>query len=361
LGTNRSLRILISPLDWGLGHTTRCVPLIAYMQQLGHVITFAGNEWQRAYITETFPGIDTIHIDGYEVHYPRQGWEFMLNLFRQIPRLLKTIKKEHAALMNITATRQFDAIISDNRYGLYHPTIPSVIMTHQLLAKSGMGAIFDDILRRIHYRRLQWYSQCWVIDVPGKPNLSGTLGNPRVIPDNAKFLGLLSQITPQQGTEQHLMILLSGPEPQRTILSEILWKQVQDHKGKVVFVEGSNNATKPQSIPTHISYYTRITKEQLEPLLVAASMVICRSGYSTVMDLVALGKKAIFIPTPGQTEQEYLGAHLHKEGVYYCAHQSHFNLQKALVGAAKFPYKKPALKNPMEQYKTVVKDWLDSL
>ncbi|RYE25370.1 MAG: hypothetical protein EOP51_04305, partial [Sphingobacteriales bacterium] len=130
---------------------------------------------------------------------------------------------------------------------------------------------------------------------------------------------------------------------------------------KIVFVEGSNHVSGRDEVPEHITHHKRITKEQLQPLLEKASIVICRSGYSTLMDLVALNKKAILVPTPGQTEQEYLGRHLHNEGVYYSAQQKGFNLQQALNAAKQFPFRQLNLQDGLQQYTAVVDEWLQNI
>ena len=157
------------------------------------------------------------------------------------------------------------------------------------------------------------------------------------------------------------MILLSGPEPQRTELSAMLWQQVQNFEGKVIFIEGSENAITPSSVPKHITYHKRLTNAALLPLLQSAGMVVCRSGYSTIMDLTILNKKTILIPTPGQTEQEYLGKHLHKEGLFYCAKQDGFDINDALKKAAAFAYRSALLGAAYSSYKTVVDEWLMAL
>jgi UDP-N-acetylglucosamine transferase subunit ALG13 len=321
----------------------------------------AGNSWQLDYITATFPGISTIELQGYNVHYSRSGSGFMWSIFSQLPRLLKTIRGEHQWLQQLTANRHFDGIISDNRYGLYHARIPSVIMTHQLQPQTGLGSFADNQLRKFHYRLLSRYGACWVVDVPGNPNLAGTLAHPSSLPANTNYIGLLSQLEATSAQEENLLVLLSGPEPQRTILAQLLWKQLQGYKGKVVFVEGSYDAATPASVPASITYHKRITKEALQPLIANSSMVICRSGYSTLMDLVILGKKAILIPTPGQTEQEYLGRHLHAEGVFYSKSQKGFDLHQALLGAKAFPFKKLPLEDAGQLYKPVISQWLASL
>ena len=296
--------------------------------------------------------------------YSKKGAAFIINLICQLPRLLKTIKYENNWLKEIVANRKLDAVISDNRYGLHHPSLPCVMMTHQVLAQTGIGKWADRLLSKVHYKHIKKYHQCWVIDVEGTPNLSGDLAHPKQMPENAKFIGLLSQLADENlndTTTDHILILLSGPEPQRTMLSDILWEQAKTLDKKIVFVEGSNAIKERKEFPSHISYHKQLTKDDLLPLLKAASIVICRSGYSTLMDLVALDKKAILIPTPGQTEQEYLGKHLHKEGVYLHANQNSFSLQRSLNTAENFPFRKLPLKDGLFEYKKALNDWLASL
>jgi uncharacterized protein (TIGR00661 family) len=362
LASEKTKQILIVPLDWGLGHTSRCIPIILYLQGLGHHVVVAGNNWQQDFIKKSCPGVETIDLEGYEVSYSRKGTGFMFSMFRQMPKLLAAVRKEHDWLIEQSAKMQFDGIISDNRYGLFHKKIPSVIMTHQLAVRTGMGKVANDMLRRLHNKFLQRFTKCWVVDVKEKECLGGKLSHPKVLPDNATYIGLLSQLEVKPSTEgEHLLVLLSGPEPQRSILSEILWKHLVGYKGKVVFVEGSNNATQRNLIPSHVSYYRQITKTELQPLLENANMVICRSGYSTLMDLMALGKKAIVIPTPGQTEQVYLGRYLHEQGVFYSTPQKNFKLQRSLDAAKEFPFKQLSLQRSFDQYKAAVDSWLRSL
>lgn len=358
----KTKRILIAPLDWGLGHTSRCLPVIRYLQGLGHHVVVAGNAWQRQFINKSCQGIETINLDGYEVSYGKKGNGFMFSMFRQMPKLLSAVRKENDWLIEQTAKVQFDGIISDNRYGIFHKRIPSVIMTHQLQVRTGLGKVANEMLRRLHYKYLLRFNKCWVVDVAGKECLGGKLSHPKSIPANASYIGLLSQFdrnTPQD--EQHLLILLSGPEPQRSMLSEILWKQLLTYKGKIVFVEGSNSAAQRTMIPSNVSYHKQLTKTELQPILEQASMVICRSGYSTLMDLVALGKKAIIIPTPGQTEQVYLGKYLHQQEVFYMAPQKSFKLQASLDAAKDFAFKQLSLQHSFDQYKAAIDKWLLSL
>ena len=358
MGTKTSAHILVSPLDWGLGHTTRCVPIISHLLNSGCRVTFAGNNWQRAYIAHTFRAIPMLHLNGYDVRYSKTGKAFMFALLRQLPGIVNSIRHEHQWLKEMHALHHFDGVISDNRYGLYHQQVPSVIMTHQLMVQSGMGNKVDNLLMRIHYKRLALFSNCWVVDVANEPNLSGKLGHPGKLPQDTRYIGLLSQLQPVATDGEHLLILLSGPEPQRTILSNLLWQQAIAIQRKIVFVEGNSDVPSRQNIPSHISYYRRLAKEQLQPLFQNANLVLCRSGYSSLMDLVAMNKKAILIPTPGQTEQEYLGRYLHNEGIYYSTPQHNFNLLSALKHSEQFPFRQLNMGHSLQLYKSVVEEWL---
>ncbi len=359
--------ILVAPLDWGLGHTTRCVPLISHILTLGHIPVFAGNDAQRSFIQEIFGPLDCIHLDGYNITY--SGWNKLahIGLLSQLPGIKKTIRSEHLWLQQIAAGRVIHGIISDNRYGLYHPRIPSVILTHQLQVRTGFGALPDRAVREIHYSYLNRFTATWVADTAGPDNLGCALSHAARLPLHTTYLGLLSCFSPSgpasppDSPTAPLLVLLSGPEPQRSHLSARLWQQVLDHNGPVVFADGSLSAPRPATIPAHISYHSRVSGSQLHALISEAGMVICRSGYSTLMDLVALGKKAILIPTPGQTEQQYLARHLHQQGVFLSARQARFHLPKALAQARQFPWHKPGLQQCFTAHMPVLENWINSL
>ncbi len=323
-------------------------------------LTVAGNEWQRHYIEQTFPGVHTIHLEGYNVWYSKNGHGFLPSLMIQLPRLMQTITNENLWLKKTVDKYGFNGVITDNRYGLYHSSVPNVIITHQVVPQTGWGKLPDSLLRVQHDKWLQRFNHCWIADAEHGPNLAGSLSRPQVMPANARYIGLLSQHDNVPVAEEHLLVLLSGPEPQRSILSDILWHQLQSYNDKLVFVEGSDGAISRTST-SKITHYNRLTADKLTPLLANASMVICRSGYSTLMDLVALTKKAIIIPTPGQAEQEYLGRYLHSEGVYYSTPQKGLDINAALESALHFPFRKPDTGRAFQQYKMVVDEWLQAL
>ncbi len=335
--------------------------------QRGMKVLFAGNEWQQRFINSSIEGVETAGLEGYEVQYSRSKSGFMPVLMMQVPKLLLKIQKEQEWLQNLTAERKIDGIVSDNRYGLYHDSIDSVFMTHQLSVITGLGSTSDSLVRKLHYRLIERFRRCWIVDLPGKPNLSGKLAHPRTLPRNAEYLGLLSQLhydgkaKGEVAGGDYILVLLSGPEPQRSILSDLLWQQAVKLEEKIVFVEGSMSAGRKASVPRHIEYHLQLTKQHLVPLMENAEVVICRSGYSTLMDLTALGKKAILIPTPGQTEQEFLGQHLQEQGSFLCRKQEEFDLFEAISSVKDFPFNLNMPPDSFKRHEQVVNVWLDTL
>ncbi|RYZ55040.1 MAG: glycosyl transferase family 28 [Sphingobacteriales bacterium] len=362
--SNEQRRILIAPLDWGLGHTTRCIPVIAELQRSGCVVLFAGNEWQCAFIEESLPGIETCSLDGYEIRYGNSAFLTAFALILQIPGILRTIKREHAWLTALVRKKHIDGIISDNRYGLHHPEIQSVIMTHQLQIRSGWGGLTDTVLRKLHYRLLRRFQSCWVVDLPQAPGLAGTLSHPEDRPGNEVYIGTLSRfgVSQKVAVGSEIVILLSGPEPQRTMLSDLLWEQVKHYHGNVIFIEGRYDAPDRESSLPNLRHMKIVSGRELEPILQQAALVISRSGYSTVMDLVAMRKRAILLPTPGQTEQEYLGRYLMDRKIFYSASQNEFILSKALISAELFYASASGFNIPGPGVlREIIEDWTSKL
>ena len=323
------MKILIAPLDWGLGHTTRCIPLIAYLRTLGHQVFAAASGASARLLSDNFPGLELLPLEGYQIQYSKYKNAFAAKIIVQIPKILAAIKKEHRWLATQQNIHKFDLVISDNRYGLYHHKVPSVIMTHQLQILSGKGQWADRILQHMHYPLLEKFNTTWVVDEAGADHLSGKLAHPGKLPRNASYIGLLSQFTGRKanrnpaGEPGHILVLLSGPEPMRGQLEGILLQQATALTTyRFSFVAGNPLGSQREHLPKHIRYVTHLPATQLLQELNDASLVICRSGYSTLMDLAVLGKKALLIPTPGQTEQEYLAGHLEQMHYYTVREQS---------------------------------------
>lgn len=341
---NKKLRILIAPLDWGLGHFTRCIPIIDHLLSQNIEVFFAGNASQIKNIKSYYNSIKTLELEGYNIRYSKSKWNFMWTLLGQTFRVIKTIKQESQWLKEIVEQNKIDAVISDNRYGLYNASIPCIIITHQLQILSGKGKWADKLLLKINYKLIHKFSQCWVVDTNEGTGLSGKLGHPESLPKiPTKYIGLLSAMKykepPKTIEDKNLiLILLSGVEPQRSILSDKLWKKAIKTDKKIIFVEGSESAKTPQEIPQNISYHKRLNHQDILVAMNKATVVICRSGYSSIMDIIALQKKSIIIPTPGQTEQEYLARYLSKKRICMTISQNKIDIHTVLLNASLFQY-----------------------
>lgn len=333
--------ILVAPLDWGLGHATRCIPLIYSLLRQGCSVVLVGEDKVKLLLLKEFPDLPFLDLPGYRIKYSRYGRFLPLSLFLQIPKILSIIKYENDVLRKAVITHKIDAIISDNRYGFHHKSLPSVFITHQLLIRTGFGKIADTILQKINYSYINRFTECWVPDTEKGSGLAGLLAHPAIQPSiPVKHLGPLSRFKTSGKTgAKHVLIILSGPEPQRTIFESMLLSQLDQYKGPVVLIRGLPGAATTLKTPSHIQTYNHLSTLELQEKMEEAAFIISRCGYSTVMDLAVLKKKSILVPTPGQTEQEYLAAHLMKSGFALCIPQTKFKLLPALELAKGFSYR----------------------
>jgi UDP:flavonoid glycosyltransferase YjiC (YdhE family) len=335
-------RILVAPLDWGLGHATRCIPIIGELLKAGAEVILAGEGSTEEILRSEFPSLEFVHLQGYRITYGKNKIDLVGKILLQIPHILSAIENENAWLENVISEYHIDAVISDNRYGLYNKNIYSVIITHQLQIKTGL-AITDRVLQDINFNYINNFNACWIPDISSKPSLAGQLSHPKKKPSIPMgYIGWQSRfhnnLTP---SAKHLLVILSGPEPQRTLLENLLISQLDGYEKPVVFVRGLPGDISGLDAPENVSVFNHLRANELEEKIAGASYIIARSGYSTIMDLLPLKKKTILIPTPGQTEQEYLAQHLTKNSFALCVEQSKFHLQSSLELAAAFPYHFP--------------------
>lgn len=357
-------RILLAPLDWGLGHTTRCIPLICELLRQGAEVILAGNTVQKHLLTQEFPQLTLVPLAGYEVSYARSGRGLLLRLLLQTPRITKAIRAEQAWLQKTIAAYGINAVISDNRYGLYHTVIPTVFVTHQLRIKTPLGNWMENLLQKKNYRYINRFTQCWVPDLEQAPHLAGELSHPAKLPAcPLQYVGPLTRIKKRNTApvKDHLFISLSGPEPQRSLLEEKIIEGVSRYGGTAVIVRGLPGEQRLLPSTNSIRFYNHLPAHLFEEEMSKAEFVIARSGYSTIMDLAALRQKCILVPTPGQTEQEYLADYLMQKGMAYCVDQASFSLQAAVAAAKTFDYNFPFTTSSNDALEKAVSRLLQSL
>lgn len=312
---NKTRTILFSPLNWGLGHGTRLIPIIRYFINRGDTCIIAGDEPTISILRTAFPKLKYLPLKGFKPSV--NGSRFQPLLFAlQIPTFLYWTICEHIQLKQIIKHNAIQLIISDNRYGLFHTKVKSVLITHQTNPYLGKTLNFlRTTLAFLLSRMINRFDMCWIPDDPSI-NLSGSLSNKRFIKIPIKHIGLLSRFSKTTPVDEpHLseslpdvVVILSGPEPQRTILERSLIAILSNSKLETVFFGAQPHLTDLENTSSlsNIRIIKHGSDAQFKSYLESAQLVICRSGYSTLMDLVSLNKKALLIPTPGQYEQAYL-------------------------------------------------------
>ncbi|MGO4817447.1 glycosyltransferase [Flavobacterium sp. W22_SRS_FP1] len=317
--------ILIAPLNWGLGHATRCIPIIKALQQNNHIPIIASDGIALALLRKEFPYLKFLELPSYHIEYAKNGRHFKWKLIKNLPKMIKAVLHEKQLVKTWVSQHGIDGIISDNRLGVFSKSIPSVFITHQLQVMTGSTTWLTS---KLHQNIIKKYSECWVPDTETDRSLAGELSHIKKSSLKLKYIGPLSRMQKKDSPKKYdLMIILSGPEPQRGILEEKLKTEVQKFKGNVVFIKGLVQADQVKEQIDKICYYNFMNSRQLEQTFNESDIVLCRSGYTTIMDLAKLGKKAFFIPTPGQYEQMYLAKKLKKEGLVPYADQDNFSIE----------------------------------
>jgi len=318
-------RILVAPLNWGIGHATRCIPIINALIDNNYEVILAAEGRPLHLLSTEFSQLEIIRFADYNIKYPKY-LPMSVSMLLQTPKLLWSIKKEQTALQSIIKDYTIDGVISDNRFGLYSETIPCAFITHQLQIQS---AYFSDSIRNFNYKYINKYNACWVMD-DEENNLAGNLSKPNTLPNNTIYIGTQSRFEKQETKKKYdFLAIVSGPEPQRTILGKGLINTLKNRVEKSLIVLGKPELSTSEQIGS-LSLKSHLNAKELNAAILQSELIICRPGYSTVMDLAKLEKKAIFIPTPGQTEQEYLAESFMREKICYSQNQSDFNFELAL-------------------------------
>lgn len=338
---DKTNNILICPLEWGLGHAARMIPLAKRLQASGNKIFIGSGEEHLAFFRSEMDGITCISMPGFRPVYSRYLPQYLVMLL-QTPRLLYHIIFEHIRLRKIIKEHSIDIVISDNRFGLWNKNITSVYVTHMPLIPLPENLRFLEFTGILLHRFIiRQYSFCYIPDLPGEENLSGRLSHSIKLPENVRFIGILSRFSSSEKSFisdkpefRHNTVILSGPEPQREMLRQILSKLLKAKETGTVILEGKPGRTEEASKTGNITYINHLTSNEMGIMLKSSETIISRSGYTTIMDLINLNCSALLIPTPGQTEQEYLAEYLSAKGWFKTISQSRIDNEIALPPTA---------------------------
>lgn len=319
----RNKTILVAPLHWGLGHATRCIPLINKLLEEGFDVLLASDGGALHLLQKEFPSLPYVELPGYDITYPKKGTWFKLQLLLKLPQIKQAIRAEKRVVNRLVAKKKIDGIISDNRMGVFSKNLPSVFITHQINVLSGNTSLLSS---RIHQRIIKKFDACWVPDVEEAINLSGKLGHATNLNFPVTYIGPLSRMEKKPTPFVYdVLILLSGPEPQRSILESQMTDIFFETKQKVLLVRGVIEEG-PSTTKANMTITNYLHGAILEQRINESKIVISRSGYTTIMDLAAIEKPAFFIPTPGQYEQKYLARQLKQKGIAPSCSQDEFTI-----------------------------------
>jgi uncharacterized protein (TIGR00661 family) len=329
-------RVVVAPLDWGLGHATRCVPIINELLKRECEVWIASSGSALLLLQKEFPSLKFIELVSYRAAYPRHT-PFMVSILLQLPKFLLAINKEHEQLDEYITQNKIEVVISDNRFGCWTRKVPCFFITHQLNIIMPVWLKWMQFLINFqNHRFIKRFTECWIPDVKGANNLTGKLTVNNSL--SVTHVGILSRFQHthiESPCKYEIAVILSGPEPQRSVLEEIIKPQLLN-KSKTILVRGVVENQQEWTQEGNLQIVNFLTSEELQYVIESAEIIIARSGYSTIMDLTALGKKAIFIPTPGQTEQEFLAERLKDAGICFSMNQRDFDLNFALQQSKRF-------------------------
>jgi len=359
--------VLVSPLNWGLGHATRDIPIIRTLQDRGHEVTIAACGNALSVLRQEFPDASFIDYPDYPVPFS-SGHLFVPRFVASLPFMLSAVAREHQTLEAMLSKDKYDLVISDNRLGVFSGRVPSIFISHQLhyhlpllYWPAELLAIPANMFLHEQYNRIIVPD-----NPPGPLSLAGKLSRPQtdVARDRAWFSGIISgtrQIACT--TDLDYLVIISGPEPQRSILEKIIRTKIRNLEGSGIVLLGSPQKTGAPERHGNWLIFPFVPTEVKTELMNRAKCIICRSGYTTIMELAELGKnRALLIPTPGQTEQEYLSWYYRQKGWFFSIDQDHLDLADHVAEAknfAGFPAMPKTDENTRRLYNEVLAGYLE--
>jgi spore coat polysaccharide biosynthesis predicted glycosyltransferase SpsG len=337
---NRSCNILICPLEWGLGHATRMIPVARKLREMNNNIFIASGKEHLSLFNNELPGLTLIDFPGFKPGYSRYLPQYIALLLR-IPNLLYHIIREHFILKRIIREHSIDIVISDNRFGLWNRKITTVYVTHMPLIPLPKPLRYLEYFGVLLHRTvIKKYTFCFIPDLPGELNVSGRLSHGLKLTENTRYIGILSRFETSDFSHhenpakfEHNTVILSGPEPQREILKQKLVDLLKEKEPVTIILSGKIGKSDDVARSGNIAFFNHLPSSEMKELITTSNSIISRSGYTTIMELISLNCSALLIPTPGQTEQEYLAEYLSEKGWFSTISQS--KLKRGITLASK--------------------------
>ncbi len=333
-------RVYYTVLNMGLGHAARSTPIIKKFVRQNWQVLIGSNGRALQFLRREFPGLDFVVTPDYGITYTQSNW-LLLKLLLQTPAILQKIHAEHQFTDRVVKTFSPDIIFGDHCYGAYHAHVPSFFISHQIyFAVPRRFQAFRSIPAQFNLLFHRKFNRILIPDQQDNETglLSGSLSQVKKYDVKYDYIGILSSLKKTaEAADIDILFSISGPEPQRTIFEKIILTQVEDIPGKKVVLLGKSEESKLVDSKEDCVIYTHLPRMEIQKLYNRAKLIVSRPGYSTLMELAELGKKALFIPTPGQTEQLYLAGYVRKKGWFYSVRQKELRLTQTIAGAEKYP------------------------
>ena len=358
------MKVLVAPLDWGLGHATRCVPVVREFLRAGAEVELAVVKANANFFREVFPDLRQRLAPSYNIVYPKHGYNMALWLLKNSVHLNAVMRYEHHFAEEMVKRHGYDVLFSDNRFAFYSKNALSIYMTHQRrIAFPRAFAAFERIGVMWHANIMRKFDEVWVPDLEIYPGYAGSLSHSGATPGDKpmRFVGTLSrfsemgnvgnalgnasapvglerevdlmsmsefmahsanvewdaapEVRPQGMRAAYKVVaVVSGVEPARTQFEQQLREALQQIPGQHMMILGKPSAEQKTWTEGNIEFHTHLATNDFAEAVKRADFVVSRGGYSTVMDMAELGAKCIFVPTPGQFEQIVLAHDLSKAG-----------------------------------------------
>ncbi len=332
--------VFYAVLNMGLGHAARSLPLLREFAARGWRVLVGSNGRAQQFLRRELPQATFITTPDYRIRYTRSRWLWP-RLLVQFPSLLRGIARERRLCKWVVQQYAPDVILSDHCYGMYDPQVPSFFLSHQIYFHlPGLLSGLEPWVAQFNFYFHRRYRGVIIPDLPDTDGglLSGRLSRLPRRKERYRYVGLLSSISRMDMAEDvDLFISVSGPEPQRTVLEQRVLDQVEALPGKKAVALGRSESTAVVKQSDDLVVYAHLPRREMAALMNRSRMIVSRPGYSTLMELAELGKPALFIPTPGQTEQQYLARRAQEKGWFHFVNQSALNLRRDLEEAKKYP------------------------
>jgi len=334
------MRILYAVGSWGLGHATRTLPILHALLEAGAELTVVSAGRALLLLQQELDGrCEFLAWPDVPSTLGRTALEFYARSAAALPRMLAAMAGERARTAALLRRRRLDRIVSDNRYGVQHPAVPSFHLAHGLrfIAPGRVRAV-ERLLEAFNYH---WFARLRRVIVPDtrEDRLAGDLAHGlRVFPPHlVAYTGILSRLRQRPlPRDLDLFVTLSGPEPQRTILEQIVRRELAAFRGRAVAALGTPDRPGVER-RDGCEFYGYLDRAGQEEMMNRARVVVARAGYSTIMDLAEVERPAVLIPTPGQTEQVYLARYHDGRGAVRGVDQPRFRLARDVALAAQRP------------------------